>query len=76
MAIQSLQDLFPVAHELARQLGHELGRFDQCGMHGASAECLRPGCNMGLTVRDDGGPDIPFTIIGSAAVHSCTGSAS
>lgn len=61
--------------ELARDVsactfGHKLGPFDTCGEHGASADCVRPGCNMGLTVRTDE-PGFACTIRGAAVVHHC-----
>lgn len=63
------------AIELARDMaatvfGHKLSRFETCGEQGASAECVRPGCNMGLTVRTDE-PGWAFTIRGMAAANHC-----
>jgi hypothetical protein len=50
--------------------GHKMSRFETCGITRASAECVRPGCNMGLTVDTDA-PGYDLAIIGSAASHHC-----
>lgn len=71
MAIQSLQDVFPIARSIAEdELGHVLSRFDTYWQAGACAHCTRPGCNMGLTVLDDD-PDYLWSIVGSAATFRC-----
>lgn len=51
-------------------LGHKLSRFDSCGLFAASADCTRPGCNMGLTVRIDG-PGWAYAVLGSAITYPC-----
>jgi hypothetical protein len=47
--------------------GHHLGPLMWLG-DCYSADCARPGCNMGLTRNGDG------TIVGSAAVYICPAS--
>lgn len=60
-----------VAREGAEwMLGHKLSPFETCGEFGASAECTRPGCNMGLTVRLDV-PGWDLAVIGAAITHPC-----
>ena len=50
--------------------GHKLGRFETCGDLQASAECIRPGCNMGLTV-DMMVPGYVYGIFGACATYHC-----
>ena len=50
--------------------GHKLGRFETCGDQQASAECIRPGCNMGLTV-DMAVPGYAYAILGAGVAYHC-----
>jgi hypothetical protein len=54
------------AEDYARLLGHLLGAVSVTRA-GASAECIRPGCNMGLTIDPDHRP----AIHGAAVTYTC-----
>lgn len=56
------------ARFMARELGHFLGLFDPCGERAASAECIHPGCNMGVSIHLDGP-----VIDGAAVFYRCAG---
>jgi hypothetical protein len=54
------------AEDCAFLLGHTLGGFEVTPA-GASAECIRPGCNLGLTIDPDHRP----AIHGAAVTYTC-----
>ena len=60
-----------LARDMAAECyGHKLGRFETCGDHQASADCIRPGCNMGLTV-DMAVPGYAYAVLGSCVALPC-----
>jgi hypothetical protein len=68
---EKLEYAMGVAHGASGQVfGHKLGPFEMCGLTAASADCLRPGCNMGLTVDCDV-PGFDFAVLGAAVAHHC-----
>ena len=74
MPSQSLDEFFEMARDISETcFGHRIGRFETCGQHAASAECTRPGCNMGLTAQDDI-EGYQFAVLGAAIVYHCASS--
>lgn len=47
-------------------LGHRLDAYSHTNAQHASAECTRPGCNMGFSVT-------PAGAVGSAVMFDCAG---
>lgn len=71
MAEQSTSFAQAVAIDIAEwQGGHKLGPLRASGTFGLSAECVRPGCNMGLTIVHGESPE-QLVVIGAAARFHC-----
>lgn len=68
---QTIQLAVASAIEVAEwQGGHKLGEMKRSGTFGLSAECVRPGCNMGLTIVSGETAD-EVILIGAAARFHC-----
>jgi hypothetical protein len=63
------RNALPRIRMAADRLGHVLGPFRATTGTLASAECTRPGCNMGLSVDLHGYPSAS----GAAVTYACAG---